>query len=221
MAKTILVLEDNDELREYLKDLLLEIGFGVRVASSGAIALNLVKKSPPDLVLLDLGLPDVSGESVCKEIRSQQPELPIVILTAKDTKEDVIKGLNLGADDYVTKPFNEEELLARVKARLREKGEEKIKVANLVLDSKTLDVKRSSRLIRLSPKEFNLLHYLMSNKGRVLSREMILNRIWSYSPDVETRVVDVYIGYLRKKIDRGFSKKLIHSARGFGYTLKE
>lgn len=218
--KTILVVEDNNELQGYLKDLLLENGFGARVASTGASALNLLKTSPADLVLLDLGLPDMNGESVCKEMRQLFPDLPIIILTAKDTTEDVIKGLNLGADDYITKPFIRDELLARIKARLRDKGEEKLKVADLVLDGKTLEVKRNNKLIKLSPKEFRLLEYLMSNKGQVLSREMILNRIWSYSPDIESRVVDVYMGYLRKKVDKAFSKKLVHSVRGFGYTLK-
>ena len=221
MAKIILVVEDNNDLRGYLKDLLLENGFGSRLASTGATALNFFKKSTADLVLLDLGLPDMSGESVCRQIRRQFPDLPIIILTAKDTTEDVIKGLNLGADDYITKPFSGDELLARIKARLRDKTEEELKVADLFLDNKTLEVKRHGKLIKLSPKEFKLLQYLMSNKGRVLSREMILNRIWSYSPDIETRVVDVYMGYLRKKIDVGFPKKLIHSARGFGYMLKE
>lgn len=219
--KTIVVVEDNSELQRYLKDLLLENGFAARVASTGVSALNIIKNSPADLVLLDLGLPDVSGESVCKEIRRELPDLQIIILTAKDTKEDVIQGLNLGADDYITKPFVGDELLARIKARLREKREERLKIADLVLDSKSLEVKRSKKLINLSPKEFKLLYYLINNSGRVLSREMILNRIWSYSPDIETRVVDVYMGYLRKKIDKGFSKKLIHSVRGFGYMLKE
>lgn len=215
------MVEDNNELQEYLKDLLLENGFGARIAETGAAALNIIKTSPIDLVLLDLGLPDVSGESVCQEIRSQLPDLPIIILTAKDTTDDVIKGLNLGADDYITKPFEGAELIARIKARLREKGGEKIKVADLILDSKSLEVKRGNKPIILSPKEFKLLHYLMINKEQVLSREMILNRIWSYSPDIETRVVDVYMGYLRKKVETGFSKKLIHSVRGFGYVLKE
>lgn len=158
---------------------------------------------------------------MCRQIRRQFPDLPIIILTAKDTTEDVIKGLNLGANDYITKPFIEDVLIARIKARLRERGEEKLKVADLTLDSKTLEVTRNKRLIKLSPKEFKLLQYLMANKGRVLSREMILNSIWSYSPDIETRVVDVYMGYLRKKIDKGLSTNLLHSVRGFGYMLKE
>src|SRR3990172_1547263 len=163
----------------------------------------------------------MSGESVCRQIRRQFPDLPIIILTAKDTTEDVIKGLNLGADDYITKPFSGDELLARIKARLRDKTEEELKVADLFLDNKTLEVKRHGKLIKLSPKEFKLLQYLMSNKGRVLSREMILNRIWLTSPDIETRVVDVYMGYLRKKIDVGSHRPLIHSMRGFGYVIKE
>ncbi|EKD64482.1 MAG: two component transcriptional regulator, winged helix family [uncultured bacterium] len=219
--KTILVVEDNNDLQNYLKDLLLENGFGTRVSSTGSQALGIVKTSPPDLVILDLGLPDVSGESVCQTIVKEHPDIPIVILTARDGSEDVIKGLNLGADDYITKPFVGEELLARIKARLRPKGDEKITVADLILNSKSLEVKRGGKQIKLTPKEFRLLEYLMLNKGMVLSREMILNRIWSYSPDIETRVVDVYVGYLRKKIDGESSMKLIHSVRGFGYMLKD
>lgn len=221
MAKTILVVEDNSELQDFLKDLLLENGFAARGASTGATALKTIKTSRVDLVLLDLGLPDMSGESVCREIKQRLPDLPIIILTAKDTTEDVIKGLNLGADDYITKPFKGEELVARTKARLRDKIEEKLNVADLLLDGKTFEVERHGKSIKLSPKEFKLLQYLMSNRNTVLSREKILNHIWSYSPDIETRVVDVYIGYLRQKVDGGFSQKLIHSVRGFGYTLKD
>ena len=220
---TILVVEDERELQDYLKDFLLENGFSVQVASDGIIALNIIKKMQPDLVILDLGLPNLSGESVCREIHKKYPEVPIIILTAKDDTQDVINGLNLGADDYVTKPFNGDVLLARIKARLRsqEKGDSKLTAADLVLDTQTLEVKRNGKSLQLTPKEFELLKYLISNKGRILTREMILNRIWLYSPDVETRVVDVYMGYLRKKVDSDSSKKLIQSVRGFGYTIKE
>lgn len=220
---TIVIVEDEKELQDYLKDFLMENGFSVQAASDGVIALNSIKKSPPDLVILDLGLPNLSGESVCLEIRKKYPELPIIILTARDDTNDIIHGLDLGADDYITKPFNGNVLLARIKARLRsqEKGDTKLTVADLELDTKTLEVKRGGKILQLTPKEFELLKYLISNKGRILTREMILNRIWLYSPDVETRVVDVYMGYLRKKVDSDSSKKLIQSIRGFGYTIKE
>lgn len=223
MASSILVVEDDNGLQKYLKELLLDNGYSVRVASDGAGALNSVEKLEPDLIVLDLGLPDMTGESVCLEIRKKYPDLPVIILTAKDTISDIVQGLNLGADDYMTKPFIADEFLARIKARLRARdgGDAKLQVADLELNKKTLEVKRGGRLIQLTPKEFKLIQYLMSNKGRILTREMILNRIWLYSPDIETRVVDVYMGYLKRKIDKDFSKKLIHSVRGFGYTIKD
>lgn len=223
MMKSILVIEDNDDLREFLKELLLDNGYSAQIAHDGIKGLSLIKKSQPDLVVLDLGLPNLSGETVCQEIRKKYPDVQILMLTARDKTSDVVAGLNLGADDYVTKPFKAEELLARIKARLRQGGdiEHNLKIADLEFNKKTLEVKRSNRLIKLTPKELKLLEYLMINKGRVLTREMILNRVWLYSPDIETRAVDVYIGYLRKKVDIGFKKKLIHSVPGYGYMIKE
>ncbi len=223
MAAMILIVEDDKGLQKYLKELLLDNGYAVQTASDGIIALEYLKKNEPDIVVLDLGLPTMSGEAVCQEIRKKNKDLPIIILTAKDAINDIVQGLNLGADDYMTKPFIADEFLARIKARLRKQGstESILKVADLELDSKTMEVKRSGKAIQLTPQEFKLLQYLMSNKGRILTREMILSRIWLYSSDVETRVVDVYIGYLRKKIDSEEQKKLLHSIRGFGYVIKE
>lgn len=223
MQASVLVIEDDTGLQNYLKDLLLENEFVVHTAADGVIALHALKKTEPDIVILDLGLPNLSGETVCLEIRKKYPKLPIIILTAKDAVTDKVRGLNLGADDYITKPFVAEEFIARIHARLRksETGEEILKVADLTLDTKSLEVKRGDKVVQLTPKEFHLLQYLMSNKGRILTREMILNRIWLSSPDIETRVVDVYMGYLRKKIDTDFDKPLIQSVRGFGYTIKE
>ncbi len=223
MANTILVVEDNPGVQKYLKELLMDNNFFVQVASDGIEALNSIAKLTPDLVILDLGLPNMSGENVCLEIRKKYPDLSVIILTAKDSTTDIVEGLGLGADDYMTKPFSADELLARIKARLRssDNNQTKLTVDDLELDNKTLEVKRSNQLIQLTPQEFKLLHYLMSNKGRILTREMILNRVWLYSPDIETRVVDVYMGYLRKKIDQSFNKKLLHSVRGFGYMVKD
>lgn len=223
MTNTILVVEDAQDLQDYLKEILLDNGYSVHTASDGVAALNILKKLQPDLVVLDLGLPNISGETVCTEIRKRFPHMPVIILTAKGDTADIVHGLNLGADDYVTKPFVGDELVARIKARLREYGggEAKLQISDLELDSKSLEVKRGGKIIQLTPKEFELLKYLMSNQGRILTREMILNRIWLYSPDVETRVVDVYMGYLRKKIDAGHKKSLVQSVRGFGYTIKE
>lgn len=223
MLNKILVVEDDTGLQKYLKEFLLDNEYSAQTVDDGIAALNSIAKFPPDLVILDLGLPNMSGEAVCMEIRKKFPNLPVVILTAKDSISDVVSGLNLGADDYMTKPFVADELLARIKARLRNQGgtDQKLKVAELELDDKSLEVKRNNKLIQLTPQEFKLLEYLMRNKGRILTREMILNRVWLYSQDIETRVVDVYMGYLRKKIDAGFDKKLLHSVRGFGYMIKE
>lgn len=223
MVTSILIVEDDKGLQKYLKELLLDNGYAVQTAVDGIDALNMLSKSPPDLVILDLALPNMSGEAVCSEVKKKYPGLPILILTAKDSIADIVQGLNLGADDYMTKPFVADELLARIKARLRKDGMDgqRLAVSDLELDNKTLEVKRDGRLIQLTPQEFKLLQYLMTNKGRILTREMILNRVWLYSPDIETRVVDVYVGYLRKKIDSGFNQKLIRSVRGFGYMIKD
>lgn len=223
MTQTILVVEDDRGLQKYLKELLLDNGYSVHVASDGIAALDYFKKAEPDLVVMDLGLPIMSGEAVTREIRKKYKDLPIIILTAKDSINDIVEGLNLGADDYMTKPFVADEFLARIKARLRKQvnNDSILKVADLELDSKSMEVRRNGKQIQLTPQEFKLLQYLMNNKGRILTREMILSRIWLYSSDVESRVVDVYMGYLRKKVDSGNAKKLLHSVRGFGYVIKE
>jgi two-component system, OmpR family, response regulator ArlR len=222
MLQTVLIVEDDKGIQKYLKELLLDNGFSVKVANDGVVALDMLKKAQPDLVLLDLNLPNVTGETVCLEIRKHYPDVRVIILTAKDTTQDIIQGLNLGADDYVTKPFVADELMARIQARLRNgDSDSKLRVGDLELDNNSLEVNRSGKSIKLTPQEFKLLQYLMNNKGRILTRDMILNRIWPSSYDIETRVVDVYMGYLRKKIDNTAKKKLIHSARGFGYMIKE
>ncbi|MCL5784867.1 MAG: response regulator transcription factor [Patescibacteria group bacterium] len=223
MVSKVLIVEDDTGLQKYLKELLLNNEYSPQAVSDGISAINFISKSAPDLVILDLGLPNMSGESVCQEIRKDHPEVPVIILTARDGMSDIVQGLNLGADDYITKPFVADELLARIKARLRRTGEpeSKLRISDLELDRKTFEVKRESKSIQLTPQEFKLLEYLMHNKGRILTREMILNRVWLYSQDIETRVVDVYMGYLRKKIDGGYKKKLLHSVRGFGYMIKD
>lgn len=223
MVPTILIVEDDKGVQKYLKELLLDNGFSVHSVSDGVAALDMIDKISPDLVLLDLGLPNMSGEAVCMEIRKRHPALKVIILTAKDGVNDIVQGLNLGADDYMTKPFVADELIARIKARLRDgkSGDDKMEIGDLILDNQTLEVTRSGKQVKLTPQEFKLLQYLMNNKGRILTRDMILSRIWLASPDIETRVVDVYMGYLRKKIDEGQIKKLLHSVRGFGYMIKE
>ncbi len=224
VLENILIVEDDKSLQKLLSDLLLDNGFSTKLASTGSKALRLLEETLPDLVLLDLGLPDISGESVCEQIKKDYPDLPVLILTAQNSVEKVIQGLGLGADDYVTKPFNSAVLIARIKATIRaRKGlqEEMVKVKDLTVDLRTHEILRDTKEIELTPQEFKLLHYLISNKNRVLTREMILSRVWMYSDEIETRVVDVYIGYLRKKIDSGFKDKIIESVRGFGYIVKD
>lgn len=223
MSANVLIVEDDKPLQKYLKELLLDNGYSVTLASDGVEAIAAVEKVEPDLVVLDLGLPKMSGESVCRELRERFPQIRVIILTAKDTVADVVQGLQLGADDYMTKPFVADVFLARIEARLRrmQSSDAKLTVADLEMDTVSHTVRRGDKDINLTPQEYKLLHYMMMNKGRVLTRDMILNRIWLFSPDIETRVVDVYVGYVRKKIDSGFSKKLIQSVRGFGYVIKE
>lgn len=223
MIKTIMIIEDDDEIRKYINKMLLDHAYSVVESPDGIKALDLVESRRPDLIILDLGLPKLSGETVLSEIRKKYPDLPVVILTAKDDVSDVVKGFKLGADDYITKPFKSEELIARIKARLRhlEHGGSVLKVADLELNSVTFEVKRGDRLITLSHKEYELLQYLMINAGRVLTRDMILQRIWLTADYIEPRVVDVYIGYLRKKVDSQYGRPLINTIRGFGYVIKE
>lgn len=223
MTIQIMVVEDDENIRLFLSEFLTDKGYKVKAFGEGLSALKYIKKMPPDLTILDLGLPKMTGESVCKEMKKEYPEMPVIILTAKDTTSDIIKGLNIGADDYLTKPFESDELFARIEARLRTTNKNKgiLKIDDLELDTDKIQVRRGGHPIQLTTQEFKLLEYLINNKNKVLSRDIILNRVWLYSYDVDTRVVDVYIGYLRKKIDKGFKKKLIHSVRGFGYTIRE
>jgi len=219
---TILIIEDDIDLTTYLREFLTDQRYTVHLAHSGSKALKTLEKVIPDIVLLDLNLPDISGESLLERIKKYYSEIPIIILTAKDNPQDIVRNLNDGADDYLTKPFSSEELLARIKARLRKsnKAETEYSAADVVLNTETMEVKKNGELIDLTQTEFTLLHYLLVNKNKVLTREMILSHVWAYSPETETRVVDVYIGYLRKKIDNGSALKIIHSARGFGYSVK-
>jgi DNA-binding response OmpR family regulator len=221
MLPYIFVIEDDPDIQEYLKDQLTLNNFLVKTASTGTSGLSLIKKKEPDLILLDLKLPDIGGESVCQQIRESYPNLPIIILSSNDSLPDKVKVLGIGADDYMTKPFEISELVARIHARTRNASPTQtiLKVEDLEMDTQKIEVRRSGKNLSLTPQEFKLLEYLMANRGRVLTREAILNRLWLLSPDIESRVVDVYIGYLRKKVDTGFSKKLIRSIRGFGYTI--
>lgn len=223
MQYVIVSIEDDQNLGEYIQTVLGDAGYTVHIEADGISGLKLIRSIVPDLVLLDLHLPTIHGESILKDLQNEFPTLPVIILTAQDTPRDVARGLNLGAQDYITKPFAPEELVARVKARLRTNSQSQnvLKVADLEVDLNTHAVKRNQVSIELTPQEFKLLCFMMNNVNQVLSRESILSRIWATSPDIETRVVDVYVGYLRKKIDKGFDQPLIQSVRGFGYILKD
>lgn len=220
MTYKILVVEDDINIREYLVDAFKEAGYSVKQTADGAEALKMVKDSKPDLIVLDLGIESISGETVCEEVKKMHPDLPVIILTAKNASSEVVHGFELGADDYISKPFETEELLARIRTRLKQKGTSTLEIDDLVVDTSSYEVQRGGKKIDLTAKEFKLLEYLILNKGAVLSRETILDHIWLYSPEIESRVVDVYIGYLRKKIDEGYDNKLIKSVRGFGYTIR-
>jgi len=222
MHLTILIIEDEPDMAEYLKNVLEDNGYTAYTAHRGTTGLQLIEELNPDLVLLDLELPDIDGRSICQQINADYPEIKVIMVTGHNDPNDIAHGLKLGADDYVTKPVEVSELLARIQARFRESKQENtvLSLADLSLNQETYEVKRGDTHINLSPQEFKLLQYLLINQGKVLTRDMILSRLWHTNPDIETRVVDVYIGYLRKKID--FTEpKLIHSIRGFGYVLKE
>jgi DNA-binding response OmpR family regulator len=222
MNPVIVLIEDDKAISEFLTDVLTDNGYQVHAEYSGAAGLQLIEQVEPDAVLLDLFLPDIKGETICRQIKDTYPEMKVIMITAKDTPEQIAKGLDLGADDYLPKPVAPEELIARLKARLRSTplNEEILKIGHLSLNTKNHEVLSNGESIELSPQEYKLLEYLMTQPNKVLTRDMILSRIWDSSPDIETRVVDVYVGYLRKKIDRPHNTNLIQSIRGFGYMIK-
>jgi len=215
-----LVVEDEKKVAGFLRRGLEEEGYSVDCAYDGEEALRKLRDRSYDLVILDIMLPKVDGMQVLKEMRETGIRTPVLMLTAKDAVEDVVKGLDSGADDYLTKPFAFEELLARIRALLRRKeGETELRVGDLVLDVKGRKAKRGDREVELTTKEFALLEYLMRHPGRVLSREEIAEAVWGERHG-DTNIVDVYINHLRKKIDQGFPTRLIHTVRGVGYSLR-
>jgi DNA-binding response OmpR family regulator len=221
----VLVVEDDPRIVRFVRRGLEVEGFSVDVAENGDDALGLSHDNDYQLVILDRMLPGVDGMEVCRQLREAKNQCLILMLTAKDALEDKVSGLHAGADDYLTKPFAFEELLARMGALLRRGAyrptEPVLRVGDLTLDPASRKVHRGEREIALTAKEFMLLAYLMENAGRVLSRARILSHIWRYSFDPGTKVVDVYIRYLRRKIDSGEAKPLIKTVRGFGYSISE
>lgn len=218
----ILIVEDDSRIARFIDKGLAEEGYAVDVASNGEDALLYTGSAPYDLVVLDLMLPRIDGITVCRRLRKQDVKIPILILTAKDSIEDRVTGLNAGADDYLVKPFAFAELLARVRALLRRPhmlGTDVLEVDDLTVDVARHSVERSDETIDLTPKEYSLLVYMMRNQGLVLSRTQIMEHVWNYDFYAGSNVVDVYVRYLRKKIDEGHDKKLIKTVRGVGYTL--
>lgn len=220
----ILVVEDEKKIADFIKRGLKEEGYAVDISSDGENGLFLAKTNDYDLILLDLMLPKLDGITLCKRLREAKMLAPIIMLTAKDAVRDKVTGLDAGADDYLTKPFAFEELLARIRAILRKKGvaekAAKLEVGDLSLDLQTHKVARGGKEIELTSKEYALLEYLMRNAGKVVTRTMISEHVWDIDFDTFTNVIDVYINYLRNKIDSGAKKKMIQTVRGRGYILK-
>lgn len=220
----VLVVEDEKKVASFIKRGLEEENFSVDVAYDGEEGLDMATNNPYDVILMDLMLPKKDGLSVIRELREKDIATPVLCLTAKDTVEDIVEGLETGSDDYLTKPFAFGELLARVKALLRRTSKDRgaeIFFADLRLDPVTHKVWRSNKEIDLTAKEYGLLEYFMRNPNTVLTRAMIAEHVWDYTFDSFTNIIDVYVNYLRKKIDRDFDTKLIHTVRGVGYVLKE
>jgi heavy metal response regulator len=220
----ILVVEDERKVASFIKRGLEAANYSVDVEHDGEAGLNRLLQGDYDLAIVDIMLPRLDGLSVMKEIRQRQVHTPVLLLTARVTVADRVMGLDLGADDYLTKPFAFEELLARVRALLRRgtaAAPAVLAVADLKLDPATREVTRGNKRIELTPKEFALLEFLLRRQDQVLSRAVIAQHVWGVHYDTFTNVIDVYVNYLRKKIDDDFEPKLIHTVRGAGYVLKE
>ena len=219
----ILIVEDEKKISSFIKRGLKEEGYAADIASDGEEGLFLAATNPYDLIILDLMLPKMDGIELCKALREKKIRAPIMMVTALDAVSDKVEGLDCGADDYLTKPFAFEELLARVRALIRKTDgacATMLKVQDLTLDLLSHKVNRQGEIIDLTNKEYSLLEYLMRNAGAVVTRTMISEHVWDINFDTDTNVIDVYINYLRKKIDGNFDKSLIHTVRGRGYTIK-
>jgi two-component system response regulator MprA len=221
---TILVVEDKQEVLDVLRRTLASNGYLVHTAADGEAGLSTALDVQPDLVILDIGLPKQSGLDVARELRSRGFQAPMLMLTARVSVSDKVTGLDAGADDYITKPFDYDELLARVKALLRRSAIRAdaavLRAGDIVLDPITREITRSSRKISLTQKEYALLEYLMRNAGRTVSRDQIAEQVWKTDLDPKTNIVDVYINYLRKKLDDDPRESIIQTVRGIGYVLK-
>ena len=222
-GERLLLVDDEDNLRSMLEAALRHLGFEVESAATGREALAAAVSDPPAVIVLDVMLPDLDGFEVCRRLRTEGSRTPVVFLTARDGTEDKVRGLTLGGDDYLVKPFSLEELVARVQAVLRRSGlaqpDVRLRCADLEMDDEAHRVLRAGVEVQLSPTEYNLLRYLLINQGRVLSKPQILDHVWQYDFGGDGGVVETYIGYLRRKVDTT-EPRLIHTIRGVGYTLR-
>jgi two-component system OmpR family response regulator len=223
-GETLLLVDDEENLRSMLDAALRHMGFDVHPVASGREALEAVPKVRPDLIVLDVMLPDLDGFEVCRRLRNDGSRVPVLFLTARDATEDKVRGLTLGGDDYLVKPFSLEELVARAQAVLRRSGlaqaDTVLRLVDLELDDDAHRVQRAGVEVALSPTEYNLLRFLLVNQGRVMSKAQILDHVWQYDFGGDGGVVETYIGYLRRKVDN-VEPRLIHTIRGVGYTLRE
>ncbi len=221
----ILIVEDEQRLAEVLKKQLEDSGFKVEIATDGYIGKMLVEKNVYNLIILDINLPLINGYDLCKEIRNANSLIPIIMLTAFGTPDSKIIGFDAGADDYVVKPFDFRELLARINVFLRrteiKSKSEKLNIANLEMDLGSKTVTREKKVIDLTGKEFSLLETFLRNKEKLLTREFIIEQVWGFDFDPTTNIIDVYVNYLRKKIDKDYDPKLIHTKFGFGFYCSE
>lgn len=223
ISMRVLIIEDERHLANILKKGLEENGFTVEVSVDGEDGLYMAETYPYDAVLLDIMLPKIDGLTILNTLRAKRIDVPVLMITARGEIEDKIKGLSIGADDYIAKPFEFSELLARLKAVIRRskgKASPIITIGDLVIDTNSRTVKRAGREIRLSAKEYNLLEYLALNEGRVVSRTELIEHIYDTEFDHDSNIIDVYINYLRNKIDKDSDKQLIHTVRGAGYTIR-
>ena len=219
----VLVVDDDSRIAAALRRALIYEGYHVEVAPDGQIALNRARERMPDLAILDVMMPGIDGLEVTRRLRAEG-DVPILLLTARDGTADRVKGLDSGADDYLVKPFAYEELLARVRALLRRRApraRRTLRYADVVMDLATREVKRGEQLIPTTAKEFDLLQHFMRNPGQVLRREQLLDAVWGFNFGASSNVVDVYVGYLRQKLEQGDQPRLLQTVRGVGYILKE
>src|SRR5918997_555784 len=218
----ILLVEDDRAIAGFVEPELEHLGFDVRCAYDGLSGLEEVRSFGPDLIVLDIMLPGLDGVAVLKRLREAGSRVPVIMLTARDTTLDKVHSLDRGADDYLTKPFDIEELLARIRALLRRvEGDEILRVADLEINTSTREVRREEREIELTTREYELLEFMARNPRRVLSRDLLLSRVWDQDGELTTNLVDVYVGYLRKKVDAPGEEGLIRTVRGAGYALRE